>query len=337
MSARFNVPPQWQAYLSSDFHPATDWKPESTWGMPQAGWALWVDETTGYPAQPPAEFMANPYLNVAVIPGNSPATAPTSAHSSTSFNSASNTPAQKKPMGKGAKIGIGVAAVIIFGAIIGSCGGGDETTPAADPSTTPTVAAQESANGDEPTAEPAAEQSDEPTAEAPSEPTEDPEPTPEPEPKAQMPKVQKTFSDTVASASTKFSETDNELKASKAILDRDKSVCKATGGEFSGWKATVDDVGSTGDGYGYIAVLMEDDIELSTWNNALSDTFDNTLIKPSNKLYDVLMELSSGDEVTVSGNFIKGDSTCVTTSNMTEVMNASSPDFKVDFTSIKTK
>lgn len=123
---------------------------------------------------------------------------------------------------------------------------------------------------------------------------------------------------------------------SKTISDRDKALCKTTGGEFSGWKATVHDVGSTGDGYGYIAMIMDDDIELSTWNNALSDAFDNTLIKPSNKLYDVLMELSAGDEVTISGKFIKGENTCVTTSNLTEVLNASSPDFKVNFTSIKT-
>lgn len=315
--ARFNAPPSWQHHLPEHFVPPTDWQPEPSWGPPPAGWALWVDESTGQATQPPYQYAQNPFLNVSTIPqhtGSIPGGTPASA-------------TEKKPLSKKAKIGIGVGAVVIFAAMVGACGGGDETstsavaTPSASEAALP-AAAEETASAE-------ASATPEPVV------SDSPEPEPEPEPEVKMPAVQQKFSETVADASAKYDETDNELKATKVIMDRDKSLCTATGGSFKGWKATVDDVGSTGDGYGYIAVIMEDDIELSTWNNALSDTFDNTLIKPSNKLYDVLMELSAGDEVTIAGDFAKGENTCVQTSNLTEVLNASSPDFKVNFSSIK--
>lgn len=319
---RFNVPPPWQPYLPNSFTPAPDWKPDPSWGMPPAGWVLWTDEATGEPAHPPYEYAQNPYLNVTTIP-----------LASTDFSQSAFAAPAKKSMSKGAKIGIGIVAVALFGAIIGSCGGGDKDTPAAaSPSASESqTAAPVASPTPSQTVEEVVEETDSPEPEV----TEQAEPEPEAEPEVKMPADQRKFSDIVAKASAKYTDTDNELKASKTIIDRDKSLCKSTGGDFKGWRATVHDVGSTGDGYGYIAVIMEDDIELSTWNNAMSDAFDNTLIKPSNKLYDVLMELSSGDEVTIAGNFIKGDKTCVETSNLTEVMNAASPDFKVNFTSVK--
>lgn len=300
--------------------PHPDWKPEPSWGMPPAGWVLWTDEVTGEPAHPPYEYANNPYLNITTIP----------LVSTDMANSAFANPSGQKPMSKGAKIGLGVAAFVVFATMIGACGGSEDdpapaaATPSATESAAPSVAPETT-----PAAEPITKETETP------EPTISEEPEPEPEPEVKMPAGQQKFSDIVADANTKYGETDNELKATKIIMDRDKSLCKNTGGSFKGWKATVHDVGSTGDGYGYIAVIMEDDIELSTWNNALSDAFDNTLIKPSNNLYDVLMELSSGDEVTIGGDFIKGENTCVNTSNLTEVLNASSPDFKVNFTSIK--
>ncbi|ASN40332.1 hypothetical protein CGQ24_15855 [Arthrobacter sp. 7749] len=238
----------------------------------------------------------------------------------------------KKPMSKGKKIGIGVAAFIVLAIMIGSCGGSDEQPSSApqpiatvaSPSETPVAALVATPEPSE-TVEPAQV---EPTEEE----TLEPEPTPEPE--VTLPKAQQAFSERVAKAASDYDATDNELRMTKSITDRNKALCSATGGTFKGWKATVTDVGSTGDGYGYFAILMEDDIELSTWNNALSDIGSDSLIKPSNKLFDTLLDLSSGDAVTVSGNFLRGDS-CVMTSNVTEVFDAASPDFKVNFTSIK--
>lgn len=338
MSARFNPPPLWLKHLPANFHPTPSWVPENAWGAPPAGWPLWVHEENGYPAQPPEEFVNNPYLYMSVMPDYSMASAGTTNTGDAmgapmaQFSQGHSLPQKepKKPLSKGKKIGIGVAAFIVLAFMIGSCGGNDEqpsgapqpTAAAASPSETPAAAVVA-------TPEPSA------TVEpAQAEPTEEEEPEPAPEPEVTLPKAQQAFSERVAKAAAEYDATDNELRMTKAINDRNKALCKATGGTFKGWKATVTDVGSTGDGYGYFSVIMDDDIELSTWNNALSDIGSGSLIKPTNKLFNTLLDLSSGDTVTVSGSFLRGDS-CVMTSNVTEVFDSSSPDFKVDFSAIK--
>lgn len=343
MSIRFNPPPLWLPHLPANFQPTPSWVPENTWGAPPAGWALWVHVENGYPAQPPAEFANNPYLFMSVMPDYSmtaagtPAAGVATGAPTAQFSQGNSLPQgePKKPLSKGKKIGIGVAAFIVLAIIIGSCGGSDEQ-PSSSPD--PTVAAVASPS-ETPAAAVAA--TPEPSAvvePAQAEPTEEEEPAPEPEPVTEpeitLPKTQSAFSERVAKAAAEYDATDNELRMTKAITDRNKALCKATGGTFKGWKATVTNVGSTGDGYGYVSVIMEDDIELSTWNNALSDIGSDSLIKPSNKLFDTLLDLSSDDTVTVSGNFLREDS-CVMTSNVTEVFDAASPDFKVNFTSIK--
>lgn len=329
----------WLPHLPANFQPTPSWVPENAWGAPPAGWPLWVHEENGYPAQPPAEFANNPYLFMSVMPDYSMAAAgapnggDTAGVPTAQFAQGHSLPhgEPKKPMSKGKKIGIGVAAFIVLAIMIGSCGGSEEQ-PSSAPE--PTVAAVASPS-ETPVA--AAVATPEPVATvepAQAEPTEEVEPEPAPEPVVALPAAQEAFSKRVAKAAAEFDATDNELRMTKAITDRNKALCKATGGSFKGWKATVTDVGSTGDGYGYFSVIMEDDIELSTWNNALSDIGSDSLIKPTNKLFDTLLDLSSGDTVTVSGSFLRDDS-CVMTSNVTEVFDASSPDFKVNFTSIK--
>lgn len=322
MSVRFNPPPFWQQYLPANFTPAVDWTPEQTWGAPPAGWALWINTENGYPANPPEEYRNNPYLFLSVVAGMG---VPEGSHVAMAAPIA-QPKASKKPMRKGMKIFLWIAGIFVFLGIVSSCS--NDAEPEGTPAPAPAAATSNAP------AQPS-------VSETPvSQPTVDPEPVeeevaPEPEPKVTVPKAQQSFSDRVAKATQEYQDTDNELRMSKAITDRDKALCKATGGTFEGWKATIHDIGSTGDGYGYIAIIIDEDIELSTWNNALSDIGDNSLIKPSNKLFDKLLDMSSGDTVTVSGTFLKDNGTCVKTSNMSEAFNATSPDFKVKFSSIK--
>ena len=66
MSVRFNPPPQWQIYLPTDFQPATDWEPQSSWDRPTTDWPLWIDSSTGLPSDSPVEYKNNPALCVFV-------------------------------------------------------------------------------------------------------------------------------------------------------------------------------------------------------------------------------------------------------------------------------
>jgi hypothetical protein len=49
------------------------------------------------------------------------------------------------------------------------------------------------------------------------------------------------------------------------------------------------------------------EVEVKTWNNALSDITDNTLIPQTSKTYDTLSELGRGKRIKFSGSFINGD------------------------------
>lgn len=139
MSVRFNPPPLWLQHLPANFRPTPSWVPDAAWGAPPAGWPMWVNLADGQPANPPAEYSANPYLYMSVMPGAAPvgATPPSVSNSSApqlSSVDSSGAGAQnpKKKMSRGKKIGIGVVGLVVLSIIVGSCGGSDE-----QPSSTP--------------------------------------------------------------------------------------------------------------------------------------------------------------------------------------------------------
>lgn len=151
MSVRFNPPPLWLQYLPAEFKPTPSWVPEPAWGAPPVGWPLWVDHGTGLPAVPPAEFSANPYLYMSVMPGKpSTGAIPSPASSRSDFDpsvSGFSAPAPQKPrktLTRGKKIGIGVLGVVVLSFIVGSCGGSGDPSSSA-PDTTAAVVASPSA------------------------------------------------------------------------------------------------------------------------------------------------------------------------------------------------
>jgi hypothetical protein len=78
-------------------------------------------------------------------------------------------------------------------------------------------------------------------------------------------------------------------------------------------------------------------ITIKTWNNALSDVMDNTLIENGTKVYNSISELSKGDKVVFSGTFISDDRDFIRESSMTERGSMTDPEFILRFSSIKKK
>lgn len=149
MSVRFNLPPLWIQHLPAGFQPTPSWVPDTAWGAPPAGWPMWVDTVNGRPAAPPEEFSANPYLYIAIMPGD-PAYSAAVAHGATP-NGTDGKPAvsgfsapgnnnPKKPLSWGKKTGIGIVGLVVLAIIIGSCGGSEEQQSSA-PTATDTVTA----------------------------------------------------------------------------------------------------------------------------------------------------------------------------------------------------
>lgn len=131
-----------------------------------------------------------------------------------------------------------------------------------------------------------------------------------------------------------YEDASTDLKGAKAIKDRNKELCRVTGGTFAKWEGEITKIGANGDGHAYISVQIEDSIRLATWNNAFSDIGDETLIKEGTKLWDKLLEMEEGQRVAITGKLIPDDGSCVKTSNMTEVFGATDPDFLARFTNV---
>jgi hypothetical protein len=70
------------------------------------------------------------------------------------------------------------------------------------------------------------------------------------------------------------------------------------------WIGIIDTLSSNGDGLGVLTVKIADDVVLKTWNNAVSDMFDHTLIDPDSSVFRKASSLKVGQRVAISGAFI---------------------------------
>lgn len=129
----------------------------------------------------------------------------------------------------------------------------------------------------------------------------------------------------------------NELQRAKAITDRDAAMCAAAnGGTVRNWTGKITKIGANNDGYAHIDVRMSDDVLVKTWNNAFSDSSDNTLIKPG-ALYDSLLKLKEGQTVVFSGEFVPGETACLKGTNLTEAFYAADPDLLFRFSAVQAR
>lgn len=144
-----------------------------------------------------------------------------------------------------------------------------------------------------------------------------------------MPAAEKQFIAVAKDYAEKYKNADNELKKSSVWKERSSALRKIpitkNGEKFSG---ILDDMGTTGNGDAYIVVRIDDEVTLSTWNNAFSDISDKTLIKNGSKEYTALSAMKKGDAIAFSAQ-IKMDG-----KGITEEGKMTEPDFATRFTNI---
>jgi hypothetical protein len=79
----------------------------------------------------------------------------------------------------------------------------------------------------------------------------------------------------------------------------------------------------------------EVDVAVKTWNNALSDVGDRTLIEPGSPAFNVMGTLRNGDWVRFSGRFFPDQTDCVREPSMTIRGTMTSPEFIFRFDDIR--
>lgn len=152
-----------------------------------------------------------------------------------------------------------------------------------------------------------------------------------------IPANEQAFIDVVQKAKTTFANAENDLQKGATRRERAKAVCQAiSSSTVSGWVGTIEEMTSNSEGLGVLSVKLTNNVVVKTWNNALSDVMDNTLIDPDTAMYKTLSSLKKGTRIKFSGNFIDDDHQldCYRESSLTLSGSMTDPEYVFRFNSI---
>ncbi|MGU3326094.1 hypothetical protein ACLBXB_04075 [Methylobacterium mesophilicum] len=150
-----------------------------------------------------------------------------------------------------------------------------------------------------------------------------------------LPAQQQAFIKIIDQARRQYAQASNDMAKGAARPARAENICALLASpQISNWIGKVKTLSSNGDGKGVLSIEISKDLEIKTWNNAVSDTFDRTLIEPKSQLFQSASMLREGQQVQFSGSFIKDRSDCFRESSMSLAGSIRDPEFVFRFTSI---
>jgi len=151
----------------------------------------------------------------------------------------------------------------------------------------------------------------------------------------QIPDDQQLFLDTVTSFTKNFREAKNELSQSTARFKRKEAIARLNlNSTISDWVGTIKNMKTTSGDKAILTVDIGHGIELHTWNNAISDIMDDTLIEPDSPLYQTLANMSKNQKVIFSGNFMLSERDFYNESSLTIDGSMTNPEYVFKFMTI---
>ena len=155
-------------------------------------------------------------------------------------------------------------------------------------------------------------------------------------PEVAMPENEKQFINAVEKYVSGFREAKNELQESTLRDQRKNEIAKTISGRMvSSWVGKINQLETNTEGKAILSIKISPNIEIKTWNNALSDINSNTLIAKGSKLYNSLFELSRGQQVEFSGSFFSSQSDYIEETSITIQGSMRSPEFLFKFKSVR--
>ncbi|OWV85774.1 hypothetical protein [Rhizobium sp. R693] len=151
-----------------------------------------------------------------------------------------------------------------------------------------------------------------------------------------LPEQQSRLLAVTAEYSDRFASASNELQQSVLRDERRSALVKALGSQRSvaGWRGKITRLETNTEGKAILSVRLSPNTDIGTWNNALSDIMDGTLIEKGTPLYTALLTMSVGDAVTVSGSFLPSDEDGMKETSLTIRGAMSDPEFLFHFNDI---
>ena len=153
-----------------------------------------------------------------------------------------------------------------------------------------------------------------------------------PKPNVQMDAVQEQFIAIVLKSIVDAKGAQNDMQKGGILASRNNEICKILPSlNVKNWIGTVKKVDSNSDGKGVLYVSIAKDVSVQTWNNALSDIFDKTLLEPNSAIFNKASNLKTGQKVQFDGNFFSDEEKCVQESSITLDGKLDEPEFVFKF------
>lgn len=151
-----------------------------------------------------------------------------------------------------------------------------------------------------------------------------------------LPVNQTDFVAVIENYAEQFRKASNELQESSLRDQRRVAMMDALNSErvIKGWKGTLQKLETNTEGKAIISVRLSPTIKLVTWNNALSDMADQTMIEKGTAPYTALANMSVGDVVEFSGSFLSSGQDGVRETSLTIRGAMTAPDFLFRFSDI---
>jgi hypothetical protein len=94
-------------------------------------------------------------------------------------------------------------------------------------------------------------------------------------------------------------------------------------------------LGTNSEGKAHITIRLNNNLSIGTWNNALSDIGDNTLISMDSELYKTLSSMKTRQKIRFSGTFVRSDTDYFREKSLTIRGAMKTPDFLMQFSSVE--
>ncbi len=149
------------------------------------------------------------------------------------------------------------------------------------------------------------------------------------------PPNEQAFNAAVTTGRNSFDGTTNEIKQGQAQAMRNQAICSAVSGlQVTNWVGKINSINTNGSGKGALELQIGPDSKIATWNNAVSDVVDDTLIPQSSPIYATLANLGDGDKIMFSGTFFHDSESCLEEQSLTKAGKMDTPNFVFRFTSL---
>lgn len=150
-----------------------------------------------------------------------------------------------------------------------------------------------------------------------------------------MPSEQSDLIRVVSDARAKYKSAANDMAKGAMRVERKRRLCSDIQSlSAQDWKGTIARLSSNNDGRGVLEIEIGPQIYVHTWNNALSDYGDHTLIDPASSLYSTALKMSVGSNVRFSGSFFTSDEDCLKDTSLTMNGSMIEPEFLFRFDDI---